>query len=87
MVGLCLGTGLGSGIVLENKVYSGVNGCAGEVGSVKYLQGYLDDYCSGKFFKKHYQESGEVMAGKARSGDENALGAFKQFGFAFIGCH
>jgi glucokinase len=80
MVGLCLGTGLGSGIVLQNNLYSGENGCAGEVGGVKYLQGCLDDYCSGKFFKKHYQECGAVLAEKARAGDENALGAFKQFG-------
>jgi glucokinase len=80
MVGLCLGTGLGAGIVLDNKLYAGVNGCAGEVGGVKYLDAHLDDYCSGKFFKNNYQECGAVLAEKARAGDEQAIGAFNKFG-------
>lgn len=80
MIGLCLGTGLGAGIVLDNKLYSGVNGCSGELGCFDYLQGHLDDYCSGKFFNDHYQECGAVLAEKARAGDAIALDAFKQFG-------
>lgn len=80
MVGLCLGTGLGAGIVLQNKVYSGVNGCAGEVGNFSYLQGTLDDYCSGKFFKDHYLECGAKIALRARAGDKEALIAFDKFG-------
>ena len=80
MAGLCLGTGLGAGIILQNKLYAGVNGCAGEVGGFKYLNAHLDDYCSGKFFKDNYQECGATLAAKARAGDEEALGAFKQFG-------
>jgi glucokinase len=81
MTGLCLGTGLGAGIVLHNKLYAGVNGCAGEVGGVKYLDAHLDDYCSGKFFKNNYQECGAVLAEKARAGDEKAIDAFNKFGF------
>ena len=80
MVGLCLGTGLGSGIVLQNNVYSGVNGCAGEVGNFSYLDSCLDDYCSGQFFKNNYFESGEILAKKAHAGDKEALAAFEQFG-------
>jgi glucokinase len=80
MAGLCLGTGLGAGIILQNKLYAGANGCAGELGSFKYLNAHLDDYCSGKFFKDNYQECGASLAEKARAGDEQALGAFNQFG-------
>jgi len=80
MVGLCLGTGLGAGIVLQNRVYAGINGCAGEVGSFSYLNGSLDDYCSGKFFKDHYFECGAKLAEKARTGDEQSLLAFEEFG-------
>ncbi len=80
MVGLCLGTGLGAGIVLNNRVYAGENGCAGEVGGFKYLDAHLDDYCSGKFFKDHYQACGADLADKARTGDKKALAAFKSFG-------
>jgi len=80
MVGLCLGTGLGAGIILQNKLYLGTNCCAGEVGGVSYLDGHLDDYCSGSFFKKHYGECGSKLAEQARSGDKGALAAFEKFG-------
>jgi len=80
LVGLCLGTGLGAGIVLQNKLYAGANCCAGEVGGVSYLDGYLDEYCSGSFFKKHYQQCGAELAEKAREGDEQAITAFETFG-------
>lgn len=80
MVGLCLGTGLGAGIILHDELYGGVNGCAGEVGCFKYLQADLDSYCSGKFFKDNYQECGSVIAQKARSGDKHAREAFQQYG-------
>ncbi|PKG85227.1 sugar kinase [Colwellia sp. 75C3] len=80
MVGLCLGTGLGSGLVLQNNLHTGVNGCAGEIGSFEYRKGVLEDYCSGKFFTEHYQECGAVLAEKSRAGDELALDAFRQFG-------
>ena len=80
IIGLCLGTGGGAGIILQNKVYAGTNGCAGEVGDFSYLNGSLDDYCSGKFFKNHYLECGAELAKKARAGDKQALIAFEQFG-------
>jgi len=35
MVFLTMGTGLGAGIILDNKLYSGSNGMAGEVGHVR----------------------------------------------------
>ena len=79
LVGLCLGTGLGAGIILQNKLYLGANCCAGEVGGVSYLDGHLDDYCSGSFFKKHYQQCGSELAERARSDDKQALMAFEQF--------
>jgi glucokinase len=80
MVGLCLGTGLGSGVILQNRLYEGRNGCAGEVGGIKYLTSTFDHYCSGKFFKAHSQECGSVLADKARSGDAEAMEVFEQFG-------
>lgn len=80
IVGLCLGTGVGAGIVIQDSVYNGINGCAGEVGNFNYLQSTLDDYCSGKFFKAHYNECGAKLADKARAGDTQAIMAFEQFG-------
>jgi len=80
MVGLCLGTGLGAGIVINNHIHNGSNGCAGEVGSFKYLNAHLEDYCSGKFFKDNYQKCGAQLAKQAREGDKEAQDAFKLFG-------
>jgi glucokinase len=80
MVGLCLGTGIGAGIIFQHQLYTGANCCAGEVGSFSYLQGSIDDYCSGQFFNDNYGQCGSQLAIKARAGDEQALSAFVQFG-------
>jgi glucokinase len=80
MVGLCLGTGFGAGIVLNNKLYTGHNCCAGEVGGIQYLQGTIDNYCSGQFFHDHYQQCGRDLAKQARQGNVKAQLAFNEFG-------
>jgi glucokinase len=79
MLGLCLGTGIGAGIIFQGKLYTGANCCAGEVGSFSYLNGTIDDYCSGQFFIDHYQETGEQLAVKAKAGDSTAQQAFIDF--------
>jgi len=80
IVGICLGTGFGAGIVSNNQLYAGHNCGAGEVGCINYLDATIDDYCSGQFFIKHYQECGADLATKARNGDTHAIAAFQAFG-------
>ena len=80
IVGLCLGTGFGAGIISNNLLYTGHNCGAGEVGCISYLDATIDDYCSGQFFIEHYQECGSDLAVKARDGDKRALKAFEEFG-------
>lgn len=80
VVGICLGTGFGSGFVLNNLLYSGHNCSAGEVGGIGYLTTTIDDYCSGKFFKNQYQTSGAELSKLAEKGDKKALVAFELFG-------
>lgn len=82
VVGICLGTGFGSGYVLNGQLYSGHNCCAGELGGIPYLQGTIDDYCSGSFFKKKHQVDGAELAVAARSGDQRAIDIYHEFG-----CH
>ncbi|HCN83095.1 MAG TPA: sugar kinase, partial [Sphingobacteriaceae bacterium] len=36
MIGLTIGTGLGSGIIIDKKLHAGKNGGAGEFGSINY---------------------------------------------------
>ena len=56
MVFMTFGTGLGAGLILDGKLYSGTNGMAGEVGHVRLAkhgpvgygkQGSFEGFCSG----------------------------------------
>jgi len=78
-VGLIMGTGLGSGLILNDHLYSGRNCGAGEFGMLPYLNGNFEDYCSGRFFKSQ-GTSGKEMFALARSGDAAALALFEEFG-------
>ena len=52
LVGITLGTGVGAGIIIHGKLYSGVNSAAGEWCGTPYLDRTFEDYCSGKFFNR-----------------------------------
>ena len=45
IVGLILGTGLGSGIYTNDKLYMGANCGAGEFGMISYKDSNYEDYC------------------------------------------
>lgn len=80
MVGICLGTGVGAGFILDGDLYHGQNCSAGEVGSIRYLDANYDEYCSGAYFRRFYQQSGLQLSEKARQGDPKAKQAFTHFG-------
>ncbi len=80
MVGLTIGTGLGSGIILKGKLYSGKNCGAGEFGMIDYLDHYIEYYASGQFFKNVYDVDGEVIFEKAKAGDASALKMYGELG-------
>ncbi|RYZ79343.1 MAG: ROK family protein, partial [Proteobacteria bacterium] len=80
MVGLTIGTGLGSGIILKGKLYSGKNCGAGEFGMIDYLDHYIEYYASGQFFKNVYDVDGEVIFEKAKAGDAGALKMYGELG-------
>jgi glucokinase len=80
MVGVTLGTGMGSGIITNGHLMSDANGGAGEFGMIPYKDGIMEDYCSGKFFRTFYNSDGEKLMQLAKKGDRKALEAFDQFG-------
>lgn len=80
IVGITLGTGVGAGVIIDNKLYNGRNTGAGEIGSLPYLDATLEDYCSSMFFSKHYQATAEETAEKAYKGNTSALEIWKIFG-------
>jgi glucokinase len=69
LIGLTIGTGLGAGIIINDKLYPGLNTGAGEFGCVDYLDKYYEYYASGQFFENCYHTNGEVVFQKAQSGD------------------
>ncbi|MCK9160406.1 MAG: ROK family protein [Bacteroidaceae bacterium] len=79
-VGITLGTGVGAGIMIDDKLYRGINTGAGEVGSLPYLQSDYEHYCSSLFFKYAFHETGKELAEEAFSGDKHALKIWQIFG-------
>lgn len=80
MVGVTLGTGLGAGIIIDNRLYSGPNCGAGEFGSISYKDQIIEYYCSGQFFVHEHTTKGQQVFEKANKGDKNALTIFEEFG-------
>lgn len=80
MIGLTIGTGLGTGIIINNKLYSGKHGAAGEFGMADYLDKYFEYYASGQFFQYAYETDGEQVFQSAREGDTSALKMYGEMG-------
>jgi glucokinase len=80
MVGLTLGTGMGTGVIINGHLYSGANCGVGEIGMMAHKGLTLEEYCSGSFFKREHGASGEEIYRRARDGEAEALAAFEAFG-------
>jgi len=80
LVGITLGTGLGTGIIVNHKLYSGSNCGAGEFGCIPYKDSILENYCSGHFFKDMYNLDGYKAFQLAKAGDLKAIGIFNDLG-------
>jgi len=79
-VGITLGTGIGSGIIIDNKLYSGNNCGAGEIGYLPYLEHDLEHYCGANFFEKIHQTTAKQTAEEAKKNDPKALKLWATFG-------
>jgi len=93
MVFLTFGTGLGAGLILGGKLYSGTNGMAGEVGHLRLAPdgpvgygkpGSFEGFCSGSglacLARQILQEpeiTARDLAARAYAGDEKALEVFQ----------
>lgn len=80
MIGLTVGTGLGSGIIINKKLYSGRNGGAGEFGMIDYLDHCYEYYASGQFFNNVYNIDGEVVFKNASDGNKDAIKMYGEMG-------
>ncbi|MCP4655339.1 MAG: ROK family protein [bacterium] len=83
IVGLTLGTGLGAGIVIDGRLYSGTNCGAGEIGMIPYRDEIIESYCAGPFFQRRSGVAGDVVFERAQQGDEQALQLYEAYGREF----
>lgn len=79
VVGITLGTGVGSGIIINGHLYEGRNAGAGEIGCLSYLDKDYESYCSTPFFVAH-NTTGAELAAKAQAGDTKAQALWNEFG-------
>ncbi|HEV2353410.1 MAG TPA: ROK family protein [Puia sp.] len=80
MVGLTIGTGLGGGVIIHHKLFSGSNCGAGEIGCLPYKDKILEYYCSGSFFKNVYDLDGVGVYEAARKGEARPLQLYAELG-------
>lgn len=80
LVGVTIGTGLGTGIVIEGKAWAGSNGGAGEFGLMDYLDRNLEYYASGQYFRNVHGVEGTEVYRSATAGNRAALEIYREFG-------
>lgn len=87
LLAVTLGTGLGSGFLIDGKFDSFARGVPenGEIWNLKYQEGILEDKISKRFIEQEYLRSTGInsqvieIADKAREGDKEAKKVFEQF--------
>lgn len=80
MVGLTMGTGIGSGIIINGELYNGVNTGAGEIGSLPFKEADYEFYCSSRFFSELHGDTGANYGKRAQEGDAEAVAVWNEFG-------
>lgn len=80
LVGVTLGTGVGGGIIIDGKLFSGRNTGAAEIGELPFREHNFEYYCSSVFFERDYGISGKEAAKSARDSNTKALAIWKEFG-------
>lgn len=80
LIGITLGTGVGGGIIINRKIYSGHLGAAGEFGCLPYADGHFEEYGGNQFFIKYFGKSGKELFNLAEKGNVEAKKAFLEYG-------
>jgi glucokinase len=80
MVGVTLGTGVGAGVVIDGRLYSGANCGAGEIGALPYRDSTLEQHCASHFFTRAAGVGGDAVCARAAGGDAEALRLLHAYG-------
>src|ERR1035437_7261326 len=85
-LGFTLGTGLGCAIVIDNKLFTGANGMAGEIWPSPCKDGTIEDIVSGRgvsstfFHLTNHVKTAKEISFLAREGDPDAIETWHIFG-------
>lgn len=79
-IAVALGTGIGAGIIINGKLYSGSNCGAGEIGAIPYLDKNFEFYTSSEFFESEYSISAKLAYEEAMAGSQKALSIWSKYG-------
>jgi glucokinase len=80
VIGMAVGTGLGSGIIIDNRLHAGHNCGAGEIGMLPYRDSILENYVSNRFFEDSLGTNAFDAHHAALAGDEKAIAVWEEFG-------
>lgn len=80
IAGITIGTGMGVGIIIDGKLYSGKNAGAGEFCSIPYRDHDYEYYCSTRYFEEKYGIKNNVLFSRAQKKDKIALAIYEIFG-------
>lgn len=89
MIFLTFGTGIGAGLILNGRLYSGACGMAGEIGHVSLYEdghigynkrGSVEGYCSGGGIAQYGKGSARELGVRAEAGDAEAVSIYERVG-------
>ncbi|MCU0304987.1 MAG: ROK family protein [Thermoanaerobaculales bacterium] len=80
LVGMTLGTGLGTGVVIDGRLLHGANCGVGELGKSAHKGRMLQGWCASPYFAREWGAEASELHRRARDGDREALRAFDAYG-------
>jgi glucokinase len=83
LVGMTLGTGLGTGVVMDGRLLHGANCGVGELGKTTRKGMRLEDWCASPYFPREWGADADELHQRAREGGQEALRAFVAYGEEF----
>lgn len=80
LVGITLGTGVGGGLIIDGKIYSGNHAAAGEFGLLNYRGDQFEAYGGSSYFEREYYKPAHWFYEQAQKGDRDAKQVFLNYG-------
>ena len=80
LVGVTLGTGLGTGVVMDGRLLHGANCGVGELGKTAYKGLMLQGWCASPYFPREWGVDAGELHRRAREGEDEALHIFDCYG-------